>query len=221
MADTRAPSMGRQAIVTWAEEDAYTCWRKFYLLPAASGRGESHQAIHPPQGPPGSKGGDPPGSRMITGQIGLRRHGTTLITKGIEWATDSRTHHVVLAISEDEAFSPEPGGAKIWPIDHWEPLVWSRFELTAKQRADLIAAAYARVGAPYNYAIYPPLLWQKLSGHRVHGLIAEWLSRRPHINCSQGVDDCYTDAGFHLFPDTSAIVTPGDLERKFYALGYL
>jgi hypothetical protein len=30
MADTRRPAMGRQAIVTWAEEDAYTSWRKFY-----------------------------------------------------------------------------------------------------------------------------------------------------------------------------------------------
>ena len=30
MADTRRPSMGRQAIVTWAEDDAYTSWRKFY-----------------------------------------------------------------------------------------------------------------------------------------------------------------------------------------------
>lgn len=28
MADSRRPAMGRQAIVTWAEEDAYTPWRK-------------------------------------------------------------------------------------------------------------------------------------------------------------------------------------------------
>lgn len=158
---------------------------------------------------------------MITGQIGLRMHGTGIVPRGIEWATDSQTHHVVLAVSETEAFSPEPGGAKIWPIEHWGPIVWSRFELDYKQRADLIAAAHARLNLPYNYAIYPPLLWQKLSGHKVDGWVAEWLSKRPNINCSQGVDDCYTDAGFHLFPDISEIVTPGDMERMFYAQGFL
>jgi len=157
---------------------------------------------------------------MITGQIGLRMHGTTPVTRGIEWATDSNTHHVVLAVSEEDAFSPEPGGAKIHPIDHWGPIVWSKFEFTAKQRADLITAAHARVGLPYNYAIYPPLLWQKLSGHKVDGWVAEWLSVRPNINCSQGVDDCYTDAGFHLFPDISEIVTPGDFQRIFERLGF-
>jgi len=30
MADTRRSAMGRQAIVGWVEEDAYTSWRKFY-----------------------------------------------------------------------------------------------------------------------------------------------------------------------------------------------
>lgn len=157
----------------------------------------------------------------LTGQIGLCRYGNGAIPAGIEWATDSHSYHVLLAVSETEAFSPQPGGAKIMPISHWGPVVWSRFGFTDAQRAALVAAAHARVDLPYNYAIYPPLLWQKLSGHKVDGWVAEWLSKRPNINCSQGVDDCYTAAGFHLFPDISEIVTPGDFERLFHALGWL
>jgi hypothetical protein len=158
---------------------------------------------------------------MLTGQIGLRMHGAGWVAKGIEWATNSHTHHVVMATSETEAFSAEPGGSKIWPLTHWGPIVWSRFNLTPQQRLDLVAAANGSVGLPYNYAIYGPLLWQKLSGRKVDGAVAQWLSKRPNINCSQGVDDIYTAAGFHLFPDIAEIITPGDFERKFRALGYL
>lgn len=31
------PSMGRRAITGWAEEDAYTSWRKFYCYLAKAG----------------------------------------------------------------------------------------------------------------------------------------------------------------------------------------
>ena len=37
MADSRRPAMGRQAIVTGDEQDAYTGWRKFYCYLQRSG----------------------------------------------------------------------------------------------------------------------------------------------------------------------------------------
>lgn len=158
---------------------------------------------------------------MLTGQIGLRRHGAGTIARAIEWATDSHTHHVVVAVSETQVFSAEPGGARIRPMTDYPSIDWSRFTLSDKQASAIVAAAKAKVGLPYNYAIYPPLLFQKLTGHKVDGWVAEWLSKRPNINCSQGVDDIYTAAGFHLFPNISEIVTPGDFERLFITRGFL
>jgi hypothetical protein len=158
---------------------------------------------------------------MLTGQIGLRRHGTTPIAEGIEWATDSQTHHVLAAVSETHVFSAEPGGARIRPMTDYPSIDWFRLKLTEAQRQAIVNAAHARVGLPYNYAIYPPLLFQKVTGHKVDGWVADWLSKRPNINCSQGVDDIYTAAGFRLFPSISEIVTPGDFERVAIHYGFL
>jgi hypothetical protein len=55
----------------------------------------------------------------------------------------------------------------------------------------------------------------------VDGWVADWLSKRPNENCSQLTDDIYTAAGFHLFPNISEIVTPGDFERLFITHGWL
>lgn len=158
---------------------------------------------------------------MLTGQIGLRRYGASPVAKGIEWATDSHTHHVVLAVSETRVFSAEPGGSRIRDMADYPSIEWSRFGLTAQQVAVIVDAAVRRLNLPYNWAIYPPLLFQKLTGHKVDGAVADWLSKRPNINCSQGVDDIYTAAGLHLFPDISELVTPGDFERLFIETGFL
>lgn len=160
---------------------------------------------------------------MIAGQIGLRRHSTAWIGKCIEWATHSRTHHVVVAVSDTHCVSAEPGGARLRLMSDYPHLDWSRFILTETQRADIVRFALdaAALQTPYNYAIYPPLLWQRISGLRVSGPVADWLAQRPHENCSQLADDIYTAAGFHLFPDIARLVTPGDFERLYVRLGFL
>jgi hypothetical protein len=158
---------------------------------------------------------------VLTGQIGLRRHGASEVAKGIEWATDSHTHHVVLAVSESQVISAEPGGSRYRPITDYPALVWSQFTLTPAQQATIVATAATYIDRPYNYAIYGPLLFQKLTGHKVDGWVADWLSKRPNENCSQLTDDIYTAAGFHLFPDIPEIVTPGDFERLFITHGWL
>jgi hypothetical protein len=158
---------------------------------------------------------------MLTGQIGLRRHSTGWVGKCIEWATNSHTHHVVVAVSETVCISAEPGGARYRPIKDYPELVWSHYGLTEDQRTLIRDAAAEYEGRPYNYAIYGPLLWQRISGRKVDGWVAEWLAHRPNENCSQLVDDIYTMAGLHLFPDISQLVTPGDFERLFARLGWL
>ena len=158
---------------------------------------------------------------MLTGQIGLRRHSGGWVGKAIEWATRSHTHHVIVAVSETVCISAEPGGARYRLISDYPTVDWSRFGLTQGQR-DLIRDAAAEYeGRPYNYAIYGPLLWQRITGRKVDGWVATWLSKRPNENCSQLSDDIYTLAGFHLFPDIPELVTPGDFERLFESLGWL
>lgn len=158
---------------------------------------------------------------MLTGQIGLRRHSTGWIGKCIEWATHSHTHHVVVAISETTCISAEPGGVRYRAINDYPTLDWSQFELTQDQRQAIVNAAHTYYGMPYNYAIYPPLLWQRLTGHKVDGWVARWLSKRPNENCSQLSDDIYTRAGIHMFPDIPELVTPGDFQRLFEARGWI
>jgi hypothetical protein len=157
----------------------------------------------------------------LTGQIGLCMHGTTPIAKGIEWATDSHTHHVFVIISSVMCVSAEPGGVRYRPLSYFTHAHYSDFDLTEDEKEAIVDAAHSYVGAPYNFAIYPPLLFQKLTGRKVDGWVAEWLSKRPNENCSQLSDDIYTKAGFHLFPDIAEIVTPGDFERLFAKLGML
>lgn len=157
----------------------------------------------------------------ITGQIGLRRFGTTPVARGIEWATDSHCHHVVVAVSPTMCVSAEPGGVRYRAISDYPHLDWSAFELTREQKQAISIAAYNYIGTKYNLAIYPPLLFQKLTGHKVDGWVARWLSKRPNENCSQLSDDIYNKAGIHLFPDIAELVTPGDFERLFIARGWL
>lgn len=159
----------------------------------------------------------------LTGQIGLRRNAGDFVGKAIEWATNSHTHHVVVAVSETECISAEPGGARYRPISYYDNggLVWSHFGLTDTQVGLIRDAAAELEGRPYNYAIYPPLLWQRVTGHKVDGWVARLLSQLPNENCSQLADDIYTLAGFHLFPAIPEIVTPGDFERLFQSLGWL
>ena len=159
----------------------------------------------------------------LTGQIGLRRNSTGFIGKCIEWATNSTTHHVVVAVSETHCVSAEPGGARLRLISDYPALDWSRFILTDAERADIVRYCLdaAALQTPYNYAIYPPLLWQRITGCRVSGPVAEWLAQRPHLNCSQLSDDVYNAAGLHLFPDITQLITPGDFERLYVRLGFL
>lgn len=160
---------------------------------------------------------------MITGQIGLRRYSTGWIGKAIEWATDSHCHHVVVAVSETLCVSAEPGGVRYKAISDYPTVDWSAFDLTPEQVETIQAAAHDYVDRPteYNYLIYPPLLWQKLTGRKVPRWMANWLARRPNENCSQLSDDIYNKAGVHLFPDIPELVTPGDFERLFISKGWL
>ncbi len=157
----------------------------------------------------------------FTGQIGLRMHGTTLVTKLIEWDTNSSTHHVVVAISETWCVSAEPGGVRLRRIDHYPELIWSHFGLTDAQVAKIIDSALASVGLPYNLAVFPVLLAHRITGLPIPAWLASWLSFRRNVDCSQMADDIYTGADIHLFNHPPALVTPADFENYYDEMGWL
>lgn len=158
---------------------------------------------------------------MRTGQIGIRRHGRSFIAKAIEWVTYSKTHHVIIAVSETHAISAEPGGVKLHPITHWETLDWSDFHLTTEQRTAITWHALNAQGLPYNFAIFPILLTARLMRRLVPDWISGWLSNRPHVDCSQLCDDIYLAAGIELFGPHNVLTTPGDFERHYIEQGWL
>jgi hypothetical protein len=157
----------------------------------------------------------------LTGQIGICRYGTTWIAHEIEWATDSHTHHVVVAISPTECVSAEPGGVIVRTNAAYQNVTWSKFKLDDEQKAAIVAAGNASLKLPYNYAIYLPLFLSRLTHIPVPVFIAKWLGKRRNVDCSQLGDDIYHAAGIDLFTESSDIVTPGDFERMFQAAGFL
>lgn len=159
----------------------------------------------------------------LTGQIGLRRHGSGFITRAIEWATYSHTHHAIVAVSETECVSAEPGGVRYRPISDYPHVDWSSFDLTDVQRGNIVLHArnLADAHTPYNYAVYPFLLAGRLTGLNVPKWISAWLQKRPNVDCSQASDQVYSASGIELFPADNVLTTPGDLERLFVERGWL
>ena len=160
---------------------------------------------------------------QLTGQIGLRRHGTTLIAKAIEWDTFSHCHHVVVFISETYVVSAEPGGVVIRPATDYDTLAMSHFALTDTQRKAIVSHAMDAYNKhlPYNMAIFPVLLASRLTDKPVPARISQWLSERPNVDCSQLVDDVYNAAKIQLFDADAELITPGDFDRLFIDCGWL
>ncbi len=160
---------------------------------------------------------------MLTGQIGLCRHGSTLIARLIEWDTYSHAHHVVVYISETHVVSAEPGGVKLRPASDYHHLDVSDFALTDTQRTAIIRHAidaYYR-HLPYNLAVFPVLFLHRIFRARVPNWLSGWLSERPNTDCSQLADDIYNAAGIDLFTAANVLTTPGDFDRLFVARGWL
>lgn len=157
----------------------------------------------------------------LTGQIGVIRNGDSLIARLIEWFTHSHTCHVVVAWSETECVSAEPGGVLDRSNDAYTNIVWSRYALTDAQRAAIVAACKSSEKLPYNYAVYPSLIISRLAHLPVPHIVAAWLERRRNVDCSQLATQIYAAAGLKLFPKEPDVVTPGDFERLFQKDGFL
>lgn len=65
----------------------------------------------------------------------------------------------------------------------------------------IAAAARGYVGTPYNFLTYAKLAAGVLRMPATEKLLKRWISTRHDMMCSQLVDQCLADAGFHVFDD--------------------
>lgn len=158
---------------------------------------------------------------MARGQIGLVRHAEGCAGKGVEWATDSTSHHVVVDIGYGLCVSAEPPRVVIRPTSSFHSLEWSQFNLSAAQLYAIVQSALSMVGRPYNMAVIFVLLLRKLTRVPVPRFVREWLNRRRNVDCSQLADIALTSGGIRLFPQDAALVTPADFEAYYRSMGWL
>jgi len=159
-------------------------------------------------------------STVKTGDFGLvtiSGRGGKLIRLG-QWLNGdgyADYEHAFVYIGNGEIVEAEPRGATRTNF-HYNPsaVLWSsgHFSLNEPDRAAIRSAAIGYVGTPYSAADYFAIAAHTL--HLPHGpALKSYVASSKRMICSQLVDQCYQDAGVHLFNDGRwpGYVTPGDL----------
>lgn len=123
--------------------------------------------------------------------------------------------HTFIYLGENQIIQAEPKGANYATLTSHAKTLWStgKFNLSAEQRDKICDAARGYVGTPYSFLDY-----LALALHRFHVPVPHlkaYISTTRHMICSQLVDQCYLDAGVHLFADGRwpGFVTPADLAK--------
>lgn len=122
--------------------------------------------------------------------------------------------HAFVYVGGSMIVEAEPGGARLTQV-HYSNILWSTdyIRLDLEQRRNIVEAAHGYVGTPYSAADYFAIAAKRLGlGPLVPGLKA-YVASSKHMICSQLVDQCYADAGVHLFKDGRwpGYVTPAAL----------
>jgi hypothetical protein len=145
---------------------------------------------------------------MLTGQVGCVVDSRGWMGKAIEDVTDSRAHHVIIAISETHCISAEPGGARIRPIADYEHVIWSRYEHTEEQAHFIAGLAEYSQHVRYDYLSFIALGWHFLTGAKIPDKAATWLDDRGETTCSQLASNIMRTA--RISAPTTTVVCPGD-----------
>jgi len=129
--------------------------------------------------------------------------------------------HAFICVGDGQLVEAEPGGARLAELTEYAVAApyWStgRIALTGEQREALVAAAHRYIGVPYSFLDYGSIA---LARFRLRlPAVKRYVADTHHMICSQLVDQCYQDAGLHLFTDgrIPGDVTPGDLYRRLRA----
>jgi len=96
----------------------------------------------------------------------------------------------------------EPSGAKSNPFHYGPDVLWSSryIHLTDLDRMAITEAAHSYIGVGYSYLDYFAIAAHTLHLPHAPGL-KSYVASSKHMICSQLVDQCYADAGVHLFTD--------------------
>lgn len=157
------------------------------------------------------------------GQIGLTTEAQSLTEHLIEWVTQSSVHHVVICISDTECIGAYPGGAKIYPINYRNDIMWSQFPLTPTQAQNCADWARAREGRPYSFINGFFIGVHRLFGIQFPLFITKRFSTDKSYQCAQFADAALTlGACVPVFDDDRLFgaVAPGDLEILFKEKGW-
>lgn len=149
-----------------------------------------------------------------------------------------KVQHAGIYLGHGLTVEAMPGGAILGRIDKYDPesVVWSsgaRYPLdkgtlgdglddglNAEERELIVIAARKYFNVPYSFLDYLGLALARF------GLRPAWLKRyiasTGHMICSQLVDQCYLEAGVHLFSDgrIPGDVTPADLYNLLQELNH-
>ena len=144
-------------------------------------------------------------------------HGRPAISIGIGQALTgdwSRFWHAGIVLDDGTAIAAHPGGVTIDSLKEIvadRPLAFSHYDLTLTEQASIVAAARSYLGRPYSFLCY--LSIALVTFHIRPKWLLRYVAGTGHMICSQLVDQCYQDAGIHLFDDGRypGDVTPGDL----------
>ena len=131
----------------------------------------------------------------------------------IRLATRSEVNHAFVYVGNDNIVEGNPNGANLAGVEKYPNAIWLDFGLTDTKRASVAAHARDCIGVKYNWLDDAAIGVAKLLGRKTPHFIALRLSDRSHLQCSQLADQCYRDAGVHLFKDgrETGEVAPGDL----------
>lgn len=140
---------------------------------------------------------------------------------GSRW-DDAEYEHAAVYIGGGRIVQAGPNGANIAHVADYDNdlTLWSTgvIDLTDAERQVIVANAYVYVGTPYSWWDYVAI-----AAHRLHLLPAvrflkNYIASSKSMICSQLVDQCYEDAGKHLFNDKRwpGFVAPCDLSMRLH-----
>lgn len=133
----------------------------------------------------------------------------------IRWITHSKVNHAAVYIGNGYIVEAEPKGARVGHVSEYPEPVWSNIDLTNPQRYVIVAAAQRFVGTPYNFLDIAAQAVVRLFRWHAPQWALDRVSRTDRLQCAQLVDECYMEAGVHLFPDgrPEGMISPEDLRQ--------
>lgn len=127
--------------------------------------------------------------------------------------------HAFVYVGNGQIVEAEPGGAKLTQ-NHYSDVLWSTDRvyfngesLNVAERNRIVKAARGYVGTPYSAVDYFAIAAKRLGFQAIVPGLRQYVASSKHMICSQLVDQCYQDAGVHLFKDGRwpGYVTPAAL----------